>query len=50
MKSFPFEQYIGINNFLTNQAGIGGLLRHTADDFVVDEQLDNENTGDNENV
>jgi tRNA pseudouridine13 synthase len=37
MKSFPFEQYIGINNFLTNQAGIGGLLRHTADDFVVDE-------------
>lgn len=37
MKSFPFEQYIGINNFLTNQPGIGGVLRYTADDFVVDE-------------
>jgi tRNA pseudouridine13 synthase len=39
MKSFPFEQYIGINNFLTNQQGIGGVLRHTADDFVVDENF-----------
>ncbi|MFO7677081.1 MAG: tRNA pseudouridine(13) synthase TruD [Thermoplasmatota archaeon] len=37
MKSFPFEQYIGIDNFLTNQPGIGGTLRHNVKDFIVNE-------------
>lgn len=35
--TYPLEQSLGMNYYATDCAGVGGLLRSTPDDFVVEE-------------